>query len=178
MTLEKVLGITVSGGRGLACDPRSGLVAYPAGWVSWQWSYYMGACSYAKSVGAGRVFWCLLGDTSRLMFWCRFYKWDAGPHKGSVLIVVFVAILSSSLATYTHPHIQIYTLYYTQLPTVFSVFNIYLLVIFVFIIFKIFVLYWNRVDLQCCVSFKCTAKWFSYTYTYILFQILFAYVIT
>ena len=22
------------------------------------------------------------------------------------------------------------------------------------------------VDLQCCVSFKCTAKWFSYTYTY------------
>ncbi|XP_037358175.1 mitogen-activated protein kinase-binding protein 1 isoform X2 [Talpa occidentalis] len=31
--LEKVLGITVSGGRGLACDPRSGLVAYPAGCV-------------------------------------------------------------------------------------------------------------------------------------------------
>ena len=23
------------------------------------------------------------------------------------------------------------------------------------------------VDLQCCVSFRCTAKWFSYTYTYI-----------
>ncbi|XP_047622603.1 mitogen-activated protein kinase-binding protein 1 isoform X2 [Phacochoerus africanus] len=33
VTLEKVLGITVSGGRGLACDPRSGLVAYPAGCV-------------------------------------------------------------------------------------------------------------------------------------------------
>uniref|UniRef100_A0A663EBS5 Mitogen-activated protein kinase binding protein 1 n=1 Tax=Aquila chrysaetos chrysaetos TaxID=223781 RepID=A0A663EBS5_AQUCH len=31
VTLEKVLGITVSGGRGLACDPRTGLVAYPAG---------------------------------------------------------------------------------------------------------------------------------------------------
>ncbi|KAF7251859.1 Mitogen-activated protein kinase-binding protein 1, partial [Varanus komodoensis] len=31
VTLEKVLGITVSGGRGLACDPKSGLVAYPAG---------------------------------------------------------------------------------------------------------------------------------------------------
>ncbi|XP_054826893.1 mitogen-activated protein kinase-binding protein 1 isoform X2 [Eublepharis macularius] len=31
--LEKVLGITVSGGRGLACDPKSGLVAYPAGCV-------------------------------------------------------------------------------------------------------------------------------------------------
>ncbi|XP_007536391.2 mitogen-activated protein kinase-binding protein 1 isoform X2 [Erinaceus europaeus] len=31
--LEKVLGITVSGGRGLACDPRSGVVAYPAGCV-------------------------------------------------------------------------------------------------------------------------------------------------
>ncbi|NXP37730.1 MABP1 protein, partial [Leiothrix lutea] len=33
VTLEKVLGITVSGGRGLACDPRTGLVAYPAGCV-------------------------------------------------------------------------------------------------------------------------------------------------
>ena len=25
--------------------------------------------------------------------------------------------------------------------------------------------YWNIVDLQCCVSFWCIAKWFSYTYT-------------
>ncbi|XP_069494903.1 mitogen-activated protein kinase-binding protein 1 isoform X2 [Ambystoma mexicanum] len=33
VTLEKVLGITVAGGRGLACDPKSGLVAYPAGCV-------------------------------------------------------------------------------------------------------------------------------------------------
>ncbi|NXT17569.1 MABP1 protein, partial [Syrrhaptes paradoxus] len=33
VTLEKVLGITVSGGRGLACDTRTGLVAYPAGCV-------------------------------------------------------------------------------------------------------------------------------------------------
>ena len=27
--------------------------------------------------------------------------------------------------------------------------------------------YWSIVDLQCCISFKCIAKWFSYTYTYI-----------
>uniref|UniRef100_A0A671YSG9 Mitogen-activated protein kinase binding protein 1 n=1 Tax=Sparus aurata TaxID=8175 RepID=A0A671YSG9_SPAAU len=33
VTLEKVLGITASGNCGLACDPRSGLVAYPAGCV-------------------------------------------------------------------------------------------------------------------------------------------------
>ncbi|XP_051775691.1 mitogen-activated protein kinase-binding protein 1 isoform X3 [Erpetoichthys calabaricus] len=33
VTLEKVLGITTSGSSGLACDPRSGLVAYPAGCV-------------------------------------------------------------------------------------------------------------------------------------------------
>ena len=31
----------------------------------------------------------------------------------------------------------------------------------------IFILYWCMVDLQCCVSFRCTAKWFSYAYTYI-----------
>ncbi|XP_040016095.2 mitogen-activated protein kinase-binding protein 1-like isoform X2 [Gasterosteus aculeatus] len=31
--LEKVLGITASGNSGLTCDPRSGLVAYPAGCV-------------------------------------------------------------------------------------------------------------------------------------------------
>ncbi|XP_071334910.1 mitogen-activated protein kinase-binding protein 1-like isoform X2 [Trachinotus anak] len=33
VTLEKVLGITASGKSGLTCDPRSGLVAYPAGCV-------------------------------------------------------------------------------------------------------------------------------------------------
>ncbi|XP_070705443.1 mitogen-activated protein kinase-binding protein 1-like [Pempheris klunzingeri] len=33
VTLEKVLGITTSGNSGLVCDPRSGLVAYPAGCV-------------------------------------------------------------------------------------------------------------------------------------------------
>ena len=31
----------------------------------------------------------------------------------------------------------------------------------------IFILYWGIVDLQCCVNFRYTAKWFSYTYTYI-----------
>ncbi|XP_077095070.1 mitogen-activated protein kinase-binding protein 1 isoform X2 [Siphateles boraxobius] len=33
VTLEKVLGITSGGSRALACDPHSGLVAYPAGCV-------------------------------------------------------------------------------------------------------------------------------------------------
>ncbi|KAF7642540.1 hypothetical protein LDENG_00256200 [Lucifuga dentata] len=31
VTLEKVLGITAPGNRALACDPRTGLLAYPAG---------------------------------------------------------------------------------------------------------------------------------------------------
>lgn len=29
--LEKVLGITAPGNRALACDPHTGLLAYPAG---------------------------------------------------------------------------------------------------------------------------------------------------
>ena len=35
------------------------------------------------------------------------------------------------------------------------------------LIFFFFNFYWSIVDLQCCVSFWCTAKWISYTYTYI-----------
>ena len=31
----------------------------------------------------------------------------------------------------------------------------------------IFILYWSLVDLQFCVSFRCTATWFSYTYMYV-----------
>ncbi|XP_026164217.1 mitogen-activated protein kinase-binding protein 1 isoform X2 [Mastacembelus armatus] len=33
VTLEKVLGVTAPGNRALACDPRTGLLAYPAGCV-------------------------------------------------------------------------------------------------------------------------------------------------
>ena len=39
--------------------------------------------------------------------------------------------------------------------------------------FKIF--YWHIIDLQCCVSFRYIAKWFSYTYISTFFQILFPY---
>ena len=36
---------------------------------------------------------------------------------------------------------------------------------FIFYLFKHF--FWSIVDLQCCVSYRYTAKWISYTYTYI-----------
>ena len=32
-----------------------------------------------------------------------------------------------------------------------------------------FTLYWSIIDLQCCINFRCTAKWLSYSYTHILF---------
>ena len=35
--------------------------------------------------------------------------------------------------------------------------------------FYILNLYWHIVDLQYCISFRHTVKWFSYTYTYIYF---------
>ena len=42
--------------------------------------------------------------------------------------------------------------------------------------FFFFFLIGSTVDLKCCVSFNCTAKWFSYKHIYIIFfQILFPY---
>ena len=35
--------------------------------------------------------------------------------------------------------------------------------------------YWSIVYLQCCVSFCYMVKWFSYTYVYILFPVIFHY---
>ena len=42
--------------------------------------------------------------------------------------------------------------------------SVCLLSSFFFIFFN-----WSLVDLQCCVSFRCTAKWFSYTYTCVMY---------
>ena len=44
----------------------------------------------------------------------------------------------------------------------------------VFYLFFYYFLNWSIADSQCCVSFRCTVKWFSHTYTaIILFQVLF-----
>ena len=40
----------------------------------------------------------------------------------------------------------------------------------------IFILYWSIVDLQYCVSFRCTATWFGYTYIYPFFFRFFSHV--
>ena len=46
-------------------------------------------------------------------------------------------------------------------------FSFYIWFTFIFFILKLNILNWIIVDLQCHVSFRCTAKWVSYTYTYI-----------
>ena len=38
---------------------------------------------------------------------------------------------------------------------------------FFFALYKIFVFYWKIVDLQCCISFRCAAKWFIFICAYI-----------
>ena len=43
-------------------------------------------------------------------------------------------------------------------------------------LFTIFFLYQSIVEWQCCISFRCTAKWFNYTCTYIyFFQVIFPF---
>ena len=46
-----------------------------------------------------------------------------------------------------------------------------------FLYFQSFLFFWSIVDLQCCVSFRCIAKWmYMYMYIYSLFlKILFPY---
>ena len=52
--------------------------------------------------------------------------------------------------------------------------HLYLYIMWILPLFD-FSFYWSIVDLQCFVSFRGIAQWFSYRYTYGLFQILFPY---
>ena len=90
----------------------------------------------------------------------------------STFFVTFLAFLSSKR-----------TLYYANMPygaptgeeniLCFPSLSTYLF----FLALSLKKIYWSIADLQCCVSFKGTAKWFHYTCTYIfiIFQILFPY---
>ena len=46
---------------------------------------------------------------------------------------------------------------------------------FVFFCLLIFILYWSIVDVQRCVSLRCTAEWFSYAYIFMFFFKFFSY---
>lgn len=58
-----------------------------------------------------------------------------------------------------------------------SCFSLIFISLFLFLIFSLIFLLrkLSIVDLQCCPIFRCTAKWFSNIYIYILFHILFYY---
>ena len=65
---------------------------------------------------------------------------------------------------------QVYRCKYTM-PT----YMCFSLFIYLFLLSLLKILNWSLVDLQCCVSFCSTTKWFSFTYIYIPFYILFHY---
>lgn len=83
----------------------------------------MGVYSHAKPVGMGRGFLVPSGRYMQVNILASFCKGDTGPGRGS-LPDVLVAILSCFLAIRPHPHIQIHTLYNTQLaiPSSISIF--------------------------------------------------------
>ena len=59
-------------------------------------------------------------------------------------------------------------------PSTYAV-NYFIIKILLIFLNLIFILYWGIVDFPCCVSFRCTAKWFSYTYMYIYSGLTYTY---
>ena len=118
--------------------------------------------------------------TSVICLWMTFSKWMASS---STLIVT----THSSAELYTCPpsclygssmsHLQVVRL--THPPTIqslmlniltisaFPPFTGNVLQVFYIVFYLIFILYWGIIDLQCCVSFRYTAKWFSHTCMFI-----------
>ena len=81
-----------------------------------------------------------------------------------VFIYIYLSIIY--LYIYKTHHMSIYIYQVKPFPLTPLQPQLLQFIIFVVVLFlKNF--YWSIVDLQCCVSFCCKAKWISYTYIYL-----------
>lgn len=120
VTLEKVLGITSSGNSALACDPRSGLVAYPAGWderdclcavifLIWPLTYRRSARSqlayhiylmrmFSVQISACVCYLCIISEDWSSVFVCFLYPILGEAVSGTAIACCAVLLILAAIA--------------------------------------------------------------------------------
>ena len=93
------------------------------------------------------------------------------PESGANTDVLVTWFCSMNKALSTHNHHQHRTQLHSYTFRKCTVTEHMKQIIFFFVLY---IFNWSIVDLQCCVNYCCTAKWFSYTYMHAFFFIFFS----